>query len=375
MKFVVSSTDLLSHLQSINRVINPKNTLPILDNFLFKLDEKTLEITASDLETTMITTMVLENAEEPGSIAIPARLLTDTLKEFPEQPLTFEVNVETYTVVINSENGQFTIVGQDATDFPQLPELKEDRASMVINGEILQKAIAKTIFATSEDELRPVMNGIFFESNEENFICVASDAQKLVKYERSDVKTEKASSFILPKKPANLLRGILPKEENDVTVEFDEKNAIFSLTGYQMVCRLTEGQYPSYTSVIPTDNPNKLVVNRQNLHNALKRVSVYSSQGSNLVKLQLTNNQVTVSAQDIDYSISAYERLNCQYEGEEMEIGFKSTFMIEILSNIASDEIQLEMSDPSRAGIFLPMEKDNENEDVLMLLMPMMTGS
>jgi DNA polymerase-3 subunit beta len=375
MKFVVSSTVLLNHLQSINRVINPKNTLPILDNFLFNLDGKKLEITASDLETTLITDIHLENSEESGSVAIPARILTDTLKEFPEQPLTFDINLESYTVVINSENGQFTIVGQDAADFPQLPEINTDKTSIAIQGEILQKAIAKTIFASSEDELRPVMNGIFFEINKDNVICVASDAQKLVKYQRNDIQSEKESSFILPKKPATLLRGILPKEENKVTIEFDEKNAVFTLSGYKMVCRLTEGQYPSYNSVIPTDNPNKLLIDRLALHNALKRVSVYSNQASNLVKLQINDNQITVSAQDIDYSISAYERLNCQYEGEEMEIGFKSTFMIEILANISSDNVHLEMSDPSRAGIFLPIEKEDENETILMLLMPMMTGS
>ncbi len=375
MKFVVSSTVLLNHLQSINRVINPKNTLPILDNFLFNLDGKKLEITASDLETTLITDIHLENSEESGSVAIPARILTDTLKEFPEQPLTFDINLESYTVVINSENGQFTIVGQDAADFPQLPEINTDKTSIAIQGEILQKAITKTIFASSEDELRPVMNGIFFEINKDNVICVASDAQKLVKYQRNDIQSEKESSFILPKKPATLLRGILPKEEKKVTIEFDEKNAVFTLSGYKMVCRLTEGQYPSYNSVIPTDNPNKLLIDRLALHNALKRVSVYSNQASNLVKLQISDNQITVSAQDIDYSISAYERLNCQYEGEEMEIGFKSTFMIEILANISSDNVHLEMSDPSRAGIFLPIEKEDENETILMLLMPMMTGS
>jgi DNA polymerase III subunit beta len=219
------------------------------------------------------------------------------------------------------------------------------------------------------------MNGIFFEINKDNVTCVASDAQKLVKYQRNDIQSEKESSFILPKKPATLLRGILPKEENNVTIEFDEKNAVFTLSCYKMVCRLTEGQYPSYNSVIPTDNPNKLLIDRLALHNALKRVSVYSNQASNLVKLQINDNQLTVSAQDIDYSISAYERLNCQYEGEEMEIGFKSTFMIEILANISSDNVHLEMSDPSRAGIFLPVEKEDENETILMLLMPMMTGS
>lgn len=376
MKFVVSSTGLLSHLQNVSRVISSKNTLPILDNFLFKLDSNELEITASDLESTMITRIKLENTSDSGSIAIPARILTDTVKEFPEQPLTFEIDLAKLSIVINSENGKFTIVGQHAADFPQMPVIKaESKSTVEMQPEVLFSGINKTLFATADDELRPVMNGIFIELSTDDLTFVASDAHKLVRYKRTDAKAEAAAAFILPKKPASLLKNVLPGEENPVTVEFDDKNAFFSTTDYKLACRLVEGNYPSYNSVIPTENPNKLSIDRVEFYNSLKRVSVYSNQASNLVKLSLKGNQMTVSAQDIDFSISAYERLNCQYEGEDLEIGFKSTFLIEILSNLGSTDVIVEFSDPTRAGILLPATTTNEAEDVLMLLMPMMINA
>ena len=373
MKFVISSTELLSHLQAISRVISNKNTLPILDNFLFQLSDNELKITASDLETTLITTIALENVTDEGSIAIPARILTDILKEFPDQPLTFDINTDTFGVVITTENGKYNVVGQNGEDFPQLPVIKDDqKTSIQLTADVLLSGIIKTLFATADDELRPVMNGIYIELFSDNMTFVASDAHKLVRYRRTDVKADQESSFILPKKPASLLKVILPKEENDVMVEFDDKNAFFTLSNYKLVSRLVEGNYPSYNSVIPTNNPNKLTIDRLELYNALKRVSLFSNQASNLVKLDLKGNQLNVSAQDIDFSISANERLNCQYEGDDMEIGFKSSFLIEILSNIASTDVLVELSDPSRAGILFPAEKENEDEDVLMLIMPMM---
>lgn len=373
MKFVISSTELLSHLQAISRVISNKNTLPILDNFLFQLSDNELKITASDLETTLITTIQLENVTDEGSIAIPARILTDTLKEFPDQPLTFDINNETFGVVITTENGKYNVVGQNGEDFPQLPVIKDDQKNSIqLSADIILNGITKTLFATADDELRPVMNGIFIELYPDNMTFVASDAHKLVRYRRMDVKADQEASFILPKKPAGLLKAILPKEENDVLIEFDDKNAFFTLSNYKLVSRLVEGNYPSYNSVIPTNNPNKLTIDRLELYNALKRVALFSNQASNLVKLDLKGNQLNVSAQDIDFSISANERLNCQYEGDDMEIGFKSSFLIEILSNIASTDVLVELSDPSRAGILFPVEKENDDEDVLMLLMPMM---
>ena len=373
MKFVVSSMELLGHLQAISRVISSKNTLPILDNFLFSLEEGKLEITASDLESTLITQVSLENTDGSGVIAVPARILNDTLKEFPDIPLTFEINVESLTIVIQSENGKFSIMGQNGAEFPQMPVIKDDQKQhLELDKDLILTAISKTLFATADDELRPVMNGIFLELSPDDITFVASDAHKLVRYKRTDASAGAASSFILPKKPAALLKNILPKEENNIVLEFDDRNASFTLTNYKLVCRLVEGNYPSYNSVIPTGNPFKVTIDRLAMYNTLKRVSVFSNQASNLVKLAFKGNLLDVSAQDIDFSISANERISCQYDGEDMEIGFKSTFLIEILANLTSDEVILELSDPTRAGILLPSESGNENEDTLMLLMPMM---
>jgi DNA polymerase-3 subunit beta len=376
MKFVVSSSELLGHLQAISRVISSKNTLPILDNFLFNLSGNDLEITASDLESTLITRMKLENTDGDGTIALPARILLDALKEFSVQPLTFDINMETLAVVISSENGKFNVVGQNGIDFPALPSIKKDKKfEFVINADVLLAGISKTLFATADDELRPVMGGIFVETSTDKITFVASDAHKLVRYQRTDSHSDDNASFILPKKPASLLKNILPKEAGPVTVEFDDKNAFFILSNYKVVCRLVEGNYPNYNSVIPKNNPRKITIDRVEFFNTLKRVSVFSNQASNLVKLQLKGNQVLVSAQDIDFSISAYERIKCQYEGDEIEIGFKSVFLVEILSNIGSQDVMIELADPTRAGLFLPVISDNESEDLLMLLMPMMINA
>jgi len=376
MKFVVSSTELLGHLQAISRVISSKNTLPILDNFLFNLSGNDLEITASDLESTLITRMKLENASGDGIITLPARILLDTLKEFSVQPLSFDINLDTMAVVITSENGKFNVVGQNGIDFPALPAIrKEKKFSFVINANVMLAGINKTLFATADDELRPVMGGIFVEASTDKLTFVASDAHKLVRYQRTDSHADDNASFILPKKPASLLRNILPREEGSVTVEFDDKNAFFNLNNYKVVCRLVEGNYPNYNSVIPKNNPRKVTIDRVEFYNTLKRVSVFSNQASNLVKLQLKGNQAMVSAQDIDFSISAYEKIKCQYEGDDMEIGFKSVFLLEILSNISSQDVIIELADPTRAGLFLPGETENESEDLLMLLMPMMINA
>jgi DNA polymerase-3 subunit beta len=376
MKFVVSSIDLLNHLQALSRVISSKNTLPILDNYLFKLDGKALEITASDLETTMVTTLELENADGSGSIAIPAKLITDSLREFPDQPLTFLINTETYAVTISSENGQFSVMGQHGEDFPQLPKIKPERSvTLKLSASSLVSGITSTLFATADDELRPVMNGIYMELSPSDITFVASDAHKLVRYKRKDVKAEASASFILPKKPAGLLKNLLSKGHEQVSIEFDDKNAFFTTPAFQIVCRLVEGNYPSYNSVIPNNNPNKLLIDRVKLLNTVRRVSVFSNQASNLVRLSLKGNRITVSAQDLDFATSAVEDLACQYNGDELEIGFKSTFMVEILGNIQSTEVSIELSDASRAGLFIPFDKENESEDVLMLLMPMMINS
>jgi len=376
MKFVVSSTELLSHLAALSRVISSKSTMPILDNFLFQITESALTITASDLESTLITSLELDNIEGEGSIAVPAKLFIDTLKEFPEQPLTFQIDGDSYTVEIFSDNGKYSITGQNAGDFPELPSLNEEALSTInVSHVALKKGIDKTLFATADDELRPVMNGIYIELTPDYMSFVASDAHKLVRYRRTDAKADFDSSFILPKKPAGLLKNLLPKEEFDVKIEFDDKNAFFTLSSYKLICRLVEGNYPSYNSVIPTKNPNVMVIDRLNFFNTVKRVSVFSNQASNLIKLNINDNQLVVSAQDIDFSISAVERLNCEYDGDEMDIGFKSTFLQEILTNISTGDVKVELSDPTRAGLLLPADSDDESEDMLMLLMPMMINA
>lgn len=373
MKFVVSSTGLLSHLTAISKVISNKSTMPILDNFLFKVSDSGLTITASDSESTLITSLELDNVDGEGIIALPAKLLIDTLKEFPEQPLTFQIDTASSGIQIFSENGKYSIVGYDGEDYPETPFADEESVSTVrVGRDVLMKGIEKTLFATADDELRPVMNGIFIEMSPDYMSFVASDAHKLVRYRRRDARSENQSSFILPKKPASLLKNLLMREEFDVKMQFNDKNAFFTMTNYQLICRLVEGNYPSYNSVIPANNPNAMTIDRLAFFNTVKRVSVFANQASNLVKLTIGGNQLVVSAQDIDFSISAVERLNCEYEGDDMEIGFKSTFLQEILSNLPSSEIRLEMSDPSRAGLLLPEEKEEEDEDVLMLLMPMM---
>jgi len=373
MNFIISSSELYTHLQSVKQVINSKNSLPILDNFLFQIEKKNLQITASDLESTLITNIELSNVEGEGMIAIEAKRLSDILKEFSEQPLTFNIDTETFSVEVLSQNGKFSLIGQNGNEFPKLPTIKEGKGSKIqLSAELLLNGINKTIFATAEDELRPVMNGIFIEISPEEIRFVSTDAHKLVRYKRFNVSTDITSSFILPKKPASLLKNLIAKGSIEVEVEFDEKNAFFNILSNKLICRLVEGNYPAYNAVIPIDNPNKLTVDRVELINSLKRVTVFSNQATNLVRLQITGNQLTISAQDIDFSISAVERIPCTFEGEAMEIGFKSLFLMDILLNLSSTEVCFELSDPTRAGIILPANNENKDEDILMLIMPMM---
>lgn len=371
MKFVVSSTALLSHLQSISKVINSKNTLPILDCFLLELSESKLTLTAADTETRLVTSLDVNEVQGTGKLAVNARNLLDPLKELPDQPLTFEINDENLEIFIYFHNGKYNFVGQSGEEYPQPKDLNENAVSLAIAPQLLNTAINRTLFASADDELRPVMNGIYFDITTEDVTFVASDGHKLVRSKTLAVKGSERASFILPKKPANLLKGLLPKESEDVVIKFDENNAYITLSSYTMTCRFIEGRYPNYNSVIPQNNPNKVVIDRLSFLNALKRVSVFSNPASSLVRLQLSDNRVLVSAQDIDFSTAAEETLTCQYEGTAMNIGFKSNFLIEILNNIPATEISLELSDPSRAGLIFPIDKDEE-EDLLMLLMPMM---
>ncbi|MDR0894781.1 MAG: DNA polymerase III subunit beta [Prevotellaceae bacterium] len=371
MKFIVSSTTLFSHLQSISRVINSKNALPILDCYLFELKDSMLTVTASDSETTLITTLDVNENDVEGRFAITAKTILDALKEIPEQPVSFDVNMSSMEILIQYMNGKYNLMGQNADEFPQHAELNTTAVRVEIDANILLNGITRAMFATAEDELRPVMNGIYFDITTEDITLVASDGHKLVRSKTLAAKGEERAAFILPKKPATLIKNLLPKEQGNIIIEFDERNAMFTLTQYRMVCRLIEGRYPNYNSVIPRNNPHRLTVNRAALLGALRRVSIFSSQSSSLIKLRMEENQLTVSAQDIDFSTSAEESLVCQYEGTPMSIGFKSTFLIDILNNINAGDIVVELADPSRAGVILPVEQE-ENEDLLMLLMPMM---
>mgnify|MGYP001047379550 FL=1 len=371
MKFIVSSTALSSNLQAISRVINSKNALPILDCFLFELKDGTLSITVSDSETTMVTSVEVNESDADGRFAVAAKTILDALKEIPEQPLSFEVNTNSLEITVQYQNGKYSLMGQNADEFPQSAMLGDNAVRVEMDASVLLGGINRAVFATADDELRPVMNGIYFDITTEDITMVASDGHKLVRCKTLAAKGNERAAFILPKKPASLIKNLLPKEQGQVVIEFDERNAVFTLEKYRMVCRLIEGRYPNYNSVIPQNNPYKVTVDRMQLVGAFRRVSIFSSQASSLIKLRMQPNQIVISAQDIDFSTSAEETLACQYDGNPMSIGFKSTFLIDILNNIAADEVIIELADPSRAGVIIPVEQE-ENEELLMLLMPMM---
>ncbi len=373
MNFVISSSELLNSLQTVSKVIKSKNTQPILDNFLFTLEAGVLTITASDLESTLSTKHHLENSNEEGTICIDAKRLMDIVKEFPEQPITLNIDNKTKNVDIVTSNGKFSVVGINAEDFPTPQKIKEDeRKAFVFESDLVLQGINKAIFAVADDELRPVMNGIFIQISPEDIKFVATDSHKLVRYTRRDIEVDTEGEFILPHKPAGILRNIFPKEKGNVSLEVDSKNAIFSTENYTLICRLIEGSYPNYAAVIPAENPINVTVDRLDFHNSLKRVSACSSQSSNLVRLDFSPNSTKVSAQDIDFSIAGHETINSTLEGNEITIGFKSLFLIEIINNLTTPEICIELSDPARAGIIVPKDSENEAEDTLMLLMPMM---
>lgn len=372
MNFIVSSTYLLKQLQVLGSVINSSNTLPILDNFLFELDNNTLKVSASDLETTMSSTLEIESTSV-GSIAVPAKLLLDTLKTFPEQPLTFTIK-ENSTVEISSNSGKYSIAYADGTEFPK-PVVLEDPSKTLIPAEVLATAVSKTIFATGNDDLRPVMSGVFFQFSTEGLIFVATDAHKLVKYARTDVTASQSAEFIMPKKPLNILKNILATSNAEVVVEYNDSNATFSFENYVLICRLIDGKYPNYEAVIPKENPNKLIIERNQFLNSVRRVSIFANKTTHQIRLKIAGTELNISAEDIDYSNKADERLTCDYQGDDMQIGFNSRFLTEMLNNLASDEIQLEMSLPNRAGILTPIDGLDEGETVTMLVMPVMLNN
>ncbi|MBU3821536.1 DNA polymerase III subunit beta [Flavobacteriaceae bacterium XHP0103] len=372
MRFIVSSTYLLKQLQVLGGVINSSNTLPILDNFLFELDGSKLIVSASDLETTMSSTLDVES-DSKGSIAIPARLLLETLKTFPEQPLTFVVE-DNNTIEISSNHGKYALAYADGSEFPKAVAL-EDPSTTVVTGDILATAISKTIFATGNDDLRPVMSGVFFQFSTEGLTFVATDAHKLVRYKREDVKASQVAEFIMPKKPLNLLKGILAANEDEVKIEYNDSNAKFTFENSELVCRLIDGKYPNYEAVIPKENPNKLVIDRTQFLSSVRRVSIFSNKTTHQIRLKIAGAELNISAEDIDYSNKAEERLTCDYQGDDMQIGFNSRFLVEMLSNLTSDEVQLEMSMPNRAGILTPVDGLDDGEQVTMLVMPVMLNS
>ncbi|WP_026755343.1 DNA polymerase III subunit beta [Sediminibacter sp. Hel_I_10] len=372
MKFIVSSTYLLKQLQVLGGVINNSNTLPILDNFLFELSGSNLTVSASDLETTMSATLEVES-DEDGSIALPARLLLDTLKTFPEQPLTFVVE-DNNTVEISSNHGKYALAYADGQEFPKSVEL-DDPSKTTISGEILATAISKTIFAAGNDDLRPVMSGVFFQFSTEGLTFVATDAHKLVKYTREDVTADQVAEFIMPKKPLNLLKGILAASDENVVIEYNDSNAKFTFENSILVCRLIDGKYPNYEAVIPKENPNKLTIDRTQFLNSVRRVSIFSNKTTHQIRLKIAGAELNISAEDIDYSNKAEERLTCDYQGDDMQIGFNSRFLTEMLNNLNADNVQLEMSLPNRAGILTPVDGLDEGEQVTMLVMPVMLNS
>lgn len=373
MKFIVSSSSLLKELQAISGVLSTNNTLPILDNFLFTIKDKVLTIVASDLETTMTAAMEVESKED-GAIAIPAKLLIDTLKTFPEQPLTFTINGENNGIEIKSDQGKYKLSGESSEEFPKVPEV-EAPSKATISSDVLSRAILKTLFAAGNDDLRPVMSGVFFQLENDGVTFAATDAHKLVRYKSANTKTDKGASFIVPKKPLNLLKSLVASTNSEVEVEYNESNVHFMFDEYNLVCRLIDGNYPNYEAVIPKKNPNKLTISRQDLLNSIKRVSIFANKSTHQVKFKLAGSELAISAEDVDFANEAIERLTCNYEGSDMEIGFNSRFIIEMLSNLETENVNIELSDPSRAGIILPVDSEFEGEDILMLVMPVMLSN
>lgn len=375
MKFTVSSSALLSLLATTGKVISNKNTLPILDYFRMELKDGDLTVTTSDLETTLIGSLKVDQMESEGVIAAPAKLMLDSLKEFPEMPLDIEVNDNTWEIKIKWTSGSLSIPGASAVSYPAVQSIGAEHKQIELEVDTLISGINKTIFATADDELRPVMNGVYLNFESEAITFVATDAHKLVKFSSEGAACDFSASLILPKKPANLLKNLLLKEEGSIKVSFDAKNVIFELKSHTLVCRLIEGNYPNYNAVIPTANPNKVLVDRVELLNGIKRVAVCSNPTTNLIRMDIGGNKINLTAQDIDFSVSANESINCSYDGQPVTIGFKSTFLVEILSNIDTPTVSVELADSTRAGVFKPVYDDKQNSSVLMLLMPMMINA
>ena len=371
MRFTVSSTTLSSKLVALSRVINSKNALPILGDFVFEISGNTLQLTASDGENTMQSTLELAESTSDGRFAIGNHDLLEAVKGFSEQPLIFDVDLQANIVKINYQNGLFSLPIESADEYPIAQAVSDNASTIVISNQLLNENINRSIFATAQDELRPVMNGIYFDLTADYLAVVASDGHKLVRNRIYTIKSEQPAAFILPKKPASLLKNLLGKDANDVTIRFDDRNAEIIFSDGSIKCRLIEGRYPNYNSVIPQNNPNELRVDRNGLLAALRRVQPFANESSNLIRFHVEGATLQLDAEDYDFSKTATERVMCEYNGQPMNIGFKGSSFIEVLSNFECAEVIVQLADPSRAGLVLPSEQP-ENQDVLMLMMPML---
>ena len=371
MRFTVSSTTLGSRLMALSRVINSKNSLPILGDFLFVISEKHLNLTASDSEVMMKTSLELNENDGDGRFCVGNHDLLEAVKGISEQPITFDVNMNDKLATISYQNGQFSLPVESADEFPQAQQVGEGAHQITISSQMLSDNINRSIFATAQDELRPVMNGIYFDLTPECLAVVASDGHKLVRNKILSVKDDQPAAFILPKKPASLLKNVLSKNGGDVVIRFDDRNAEVNYEDGQLICRLIEGRYPNYNSVIPQSNPNQMTVDRMSLLSALRRVQPFSNDSSNLIRFHVENGTLQLDAEDYDFSKTATERMSCEYNGMPMSIGFKGSSFVEILNNFECEQVIIQLADPSRAGLVLPSEQP-ENQDVLMLMMPML---
>ncbi|HSZ72025.1 MAG TPA: DNA polymerase III subunit beta [Cytophagaceae bacterium] len=372
MRFVVSSSTLLKHLNSVNGVITTNPVVPILENFLFEVTEGLLTVSASDLQTSMITEIPVD-AKKKGSIAVPAKILLDTLKNLPEQPVTFSIDEETYSIEISSDNGRYRLSGENATDFPKVPAVKNGY-SVEMPADVLNRAISSTLFAASNDELKPAMTGVYLLLSETNVTFVATDGHRLVKFRRVDVASDMANNIIIPKKALNLIKSSIPTDRSMVKLEFNASNAFFSFGNLKMICRLIDERFPDYENAIPMNNPNKLIISKNDFFNSLRRISIYANKTTHQVRLKIAGSELQISAEDLDFSNEANERLACDYQGEDMEIGFNARFLLEMLNNLDCESVELQLSAPNRAGILTPADKQ-ESEDLLMLVMPVMLNN
>jgi len=372
MRFIVSTSILLKQLQTVNGASSSSTVLPILENFLFEIKDNILTISATDLQTSMITSLSVESKEE-GKVAVPAKILIETLKTLPDQPIAFSVDMQTFAIEISAGDGKYKLSGENADDFPKIPVV-ENPSTVQLPASVLAEAINKTIFAVSNDELRPAMTGVLCQLSPQSTTFVSTDAHKLVRYRRTDVRSENATSMILPKKALTLLKSSLPTEDVNVAVEYNNTSAFFRFGSIHLICRLIDERYPDYEAVIPQVNPNKLTIDRLMLLNSLRRVVIFANKTTHQVRLKITGSELHISSEDLDFSNEAHERLSCQYEGEDTEIGFNARFLIEMLSNLESEEVVLEMSTPNRAGLLLPAIEE-ENESILMLVMPVMLNN